>query len=59
MSVLNLKAVDLYLQQSCVTLIAKIKSEVTLRLRKLEKTQFVVSEHAHQTAKVFSEMSNR
>ena len=46
------------MQQSGVTLIAKLKNEVTLRLRKMSKSQFIASETAYRTTKVLAGLTN-
>ena len=58
MKVTNLNLADIKIQQSCITLIAKIKSEGTLRLRKLEKAQFIATEFAHKLASMYAGLNN-
>ena len=58
MKVTNLNLADIKIQQSCITLIAKIKSEGTLRLRKLEKAQFITTEFAHKLTSMYAGLNN-
>ena len=49
---------DTNLQQSCITLIAKIQSEPTLRFRKLEKAQFTSSDTSFKFTSLLASISN-
>lgn len=58
MKILNLDLTDTNIQQSCITLIAKVKSEATLRLRKIEKSHFVAGDNYYKSARLFAGLSN-
>ena len=58
MRLLNTDTIDINLQQSCITLVAKIKSEKTLRLRKLDKAYFVPGENYFKSAKMMAGMTS-
>jgi len=56
--VLNINLKDTCFQQSCVTLIAKVQSESTLRIRKLEKAQLTSSRFVQKMTSAFSGIFN-
>ena len=49
---------DTNLQQSCITLIAKVQSEPTLRFRKTEKAQFISSDSSFKFTSLLASISN-
>ena len=58
LKVLNLNLSDIDMQQVGITLIAKLKSENTLRLRKLEKAQYTPGEFGYKMTSIFAGMLN-
>jgi len=58
MRIFKVDIMDSTLQQSCITLIAKIQSEPTLRFRKIEKAQFSPSDTCYKFTTLLASISN-
>lgn len=58
MRLLNIETTDINVQQSCITLVGKIKSDSALRLRKLQKAYFEPGEGHYRSAKLMAGLTN-